>query len=214
MAYLLYHSQGAFNMMDQIVLFIQSNADVAPYLIFGTLFLAGFNIPVSEDAMIFMSALLSVNRPDLAKQIFTGLFLGAYVSDVISYSLGRFLGPKLFRIKFFAKIIDQKTLDRMGSFYKKYGIVTLVVGRFIPFGVRNALFLTAGFSKMHFIKFALADLIATAMSVSSFFYLYYTYGEVIIDYVMKWNLVIFAIFATSVGIYYIKKRKKNSLKPS
>ena len=41
----------------------------------------------------------------------------------------------------------------MMGFYKKYGALTLVIGRFIPFGVRNAIFLTSGISKMPFAKF-------------------------------------------------------------
>ena len=39
------------------------------------------------------------------------------------------------------------------NYYTKYGVVTLLIGRFIPFGVRNCLFVTAGIGKMRFWKF-------------------------------------------------------------
>ena len=37
------------DILNQLMTYIQSNADIAPFLIFGLLLLAGFNLPVSED---------------------------------------------------------------------------------------------------------------------------------------------------------------------
>ena len=51
--------------MEDLILYAQQNADIAPWLIFGLLLLAGLNIPVSEDGMLFVSALLATQRPDL-----------------------------------------------------------------------------------------------------------------------------------------------------
>ena len=57
-------------------------------------------------------------------------------------------------------MVSKEKVNQISDFYKKYGMITLMGGRFIPFGVRNALFLTAGLGKMNFFKFALSDLIA------------------------------------------------------
>ena len=83
--------------MEEVYLFIQGHAHSAPWLIFGLLLLTGFNIPVSEDGMIFISALLAVKNPELKYQLFFGVFGGAYFSDLICYWLGRILGPKFFK---------------------------------------------------------------------------------------------------------------------
>lgn len=198
--------------MEEILLYTQQHVQIAPFLIFGLLLLAGLNIPVSEDIMIFTSALLAVKNPEYLWPLFIGVYLGAYLSDLISYTLGRFLGPKLWEIKFFSKMVTKENVDKISSFYESYGVLTLILGRFIPFGVRNGLFLTAGLGKMNFLKFALSDLLAATISVSSFFYLYFHYGESVIDYVKKFNIVIFSIAAIAVTLVVIKKYLLNKEK--
>jgi len=200
--------------MESLIEYIQANVVMAPYLIFGLLFLAGFNIPVSEDVMIFISAILAAKNPEYMPHLFIGVFLGAYISDLICYSvMGRVLGNKIFKMKLFASMASPEKIDKVHSFYEKYGIITLVLGRFIPFGVRNALFLTAGLGKMNAWKFALSDLFACTLSTVSFFWLYYTYGNTVIEYVKKGNIIIFSIAAIlAIGII-IKKKTSKPLKP-
>ena len=59
----------------------------------------------------------------------------------------------------------------------RYGFWTLLVGRFIPFGVRNCLFMTAGMARMPFLKFAVSDGIACFISSTVLFSLGYTLGK-------------------------------------
>ena len=195
-------------MLDQVITFINQNADSAPFIIFGMLLLAGFNLPVSEDIMIFISAMLAAENPEKLPHLFAGVFLGAYCSDLICFGLGRFLGERLWNIKWFAKMVSREKVERLSNFYKKYGVLTLIFGRFIPFGVRNALFLTAGIGKMNFLKFALSDLLAATISCSFFFYLYYTYGESVIEIIKKGNIVIFVIALLIASAIFFKKRSQ------
>jgi len=194
--------------MEDLLAYIQSNADNAPYLIGGLLLLAGFNIPVSEDAMLFVSALLAVKRPDLLEQLFAGVFLGAFGGDLICYSVGRFLGPTLWKIKWFAKMVSEERVAKVASFYDRFGFLTLVLGRFVPFGFRNALYLTAGISKMNAMKFAVADFIAAMITCSFYFWLYHAYGETVLDYVKRANIALFGVLALVILTVIIKKRRK------
>ncbi|PIK16588.1 MAG: alkaline phosphatase [Halobacteriovorax sp. JY17] len=195
--------------MEMILEYIQANVAIAPYLIFGLLFLAGFNIPVSEDAMLFITALIAVKNPEYTYQLFAGVFLGAYISDLICYAfMGRYLGNKIFKSKFLSSIASPEKIEKVNNFYNKYGIMTLLIGRFIPFGVRNALFLTAGLGKMNAWKFAISDLIACTVSCVSFFILYYNFGETVIEYVKKGNIIIFS-FAIIAGIVFFIRKKKS-----
>jgi membrane-associated protein len=188
--------------------YAMANVEIAPFIIGGALLLAGFNLPVSEDLMIFISAILAAKNPDHLVPLYCGLFAGAYFSDVIAYGLGRFLGPQLFKIKFFANMVTQERLDMVSNYFNKYGIAVLIVGRFIPFGVRNALFISSGLSKASFPKFAFADFLATAISVSTYFYLYYSFGETMIAIVKKGNVVIFTVFVLAILGFWVKKREK------
>jgi membrane protein DedA with SNARE-associated domain len=193
--------------MEAFLDFVQANVTLAPYAFLGLLILAGFNIPISEDLMLLSSALIAIKNPHLKYELFAGVFLGAYISDLICYGfMGRFLGPKIFQIKFFANMISQEKLDKINSFYAKYGVATLIIGRFIPFGVRNALFLTAGLGKMNAVKFALCDFIACTISCVFFFWLYFTYGESVIDLVKKGNMILFALFAAALTGWFIHKK--------
>jgi membrane protein DedA with SNARE-associated domain len=194
--------------MEQAIEYIQMNVAMAPYLIFGLLCLAGFNIPVSEDLMLFISAILAAKNPDYAVALFVAVFAGAYISDLICYGfMGRFLGNKIFKIKFFASMASPEKIQKVTNFYEKYGILTLLIGRFIPFGVRNALFLTAGLGKMNAIKFAISDLIACTVSCVSFFSLYYYYGETVIEYVKKGNIILFSVAVVVVLVLTLRKKK-------
>ena len=194
--------------MEDLLIFIQSHAQYAHWIIFGSLLLAGLNIPVSEDGMLFISGLIASKNPELKYQLFAGVFAGAYFSDLICYWLGRKLGPKIWKVKFFAKMVSQEKVDKVSNFYQKFGVKTLLIGRFIPFGVRNALFLTAGLGKMNFLKFALSDLAACTISCTLFFNLYFKFGETVIEYVKKGNMIIFAIVLIAVSIWALTKKKK------
>lgn len=191
--------------MEELIQVIQANVQYAHLIIFGALLLAGLNIPVSEDAMIFISAVLASRFPEFLPRLFIGVYMGAYLSDLICYTLGRKLGPKLFEIKFFANMVPPERIQKIHNYYEQYGVVTLLVGRFIPFGVRNGLFLTAGLGKMDFVKFALADLLACTISTVVFFTLYYNFGNSVVEFVKDSNIFIFSIAAILLGVYFYRK---------
>lgn len=192
--------------LEQLTEIIQLHVHLAPFIIFGALLLAGFNIPISEDAMIIISALLAVKNPHLTIPLFIGVYMGAYWSDIICYTIGRKLGHRLWTIKFFAKMVSKDKVKKVSHFYAKYGIITLLIGRFIPFGVRNGLFLTAGLGKMNFAKFALSDLVACTISNLVLFILTYKIGDRIIDYVRTSKYIIFGAAIAFIIAIIIKKK--------
>jgi hypothetical protein len=53
-------------------------------------------------------------------------------------------------------------MDKVKKFYEKKGVFAFIIGRFIPFGVRNALFMSSGMSRLPFYQFVLWDAIACA----------------------------------------------------
>ena len=194
--------------MEELFIYVQQNVFYAPFIVFGLLLLAGLNLPISEDALLFISGLLAGQNPEKIVPLFLGVFLGAYTSDLITYGLGRFFGPKLWKIKYFKKMIGPEKVKKLGKFYQKNGLLTLLLGRFIPFGVRNALFITAGFSKMNFLKFAFIDLIAAGLTSSIYFSLYFWFGTDVVEYVKRGNIILFALLFIGIVIYYYRKKIK------
>jgi membrane-associated protein len=192
---------------------IIDNAQYAHWLIFGVLILAGLNVPISEDLMLVTSGMLaSTIVPENTFKLFVCVFLGCYLSDWIAYWIGRRLGPKLWKFKWFESMVCKKRFRQMKLFYENYGFLTLLIGRFIPFGVRNCLFITAGMTRMHFGKFIVSDGIACFISNTTLFTLAYSFGknhEVLFEYLRAYNLAIFSSFLAifiSIAMYLFYKR--------
>lgn len=200
--------------MDTIIQFIFENAQHAHWIIFGALMLAGFNIPISEDLMIIFSAVLAATViPENTYILFIAVFLGCYTSDWICYWIGRHFGPKLWNIRWFARTFEKKRIEHIQEYYHKYGFWTLMIGRFIPFGIRNCLFLTAGLGKMHFGKFLLSDGIACILSNTILFTLAFIVGKnyhSLITSLKMFNIFLFSAFVFAIIGYIWYKRKKNA----
>lgn len=199
--------------MDTIIQFIFEHAQYAHWIIFGGLMLAGLNVPISEELMIIFSAVLAATViPENTYKLFIAVFLGCYISDWVCYWIGRHFGPKLWNISWFSRLFDRKKIDQIHSYYDKYGFLTLLIGRFIPFGVRNGLFLTAGLGRMPFGKFLLSDGIACILSNTILFTLAYTVGknyESLISMVKTFNIFFFSAFAVAIiGFIWYKRKKK------
>lgn len=200
--------------MDSIIQFIFEHAHQAHWIVFAALMLAGFNVPISEDVMIVFSAVLAATVvPENTYKLFAAVFLGCYTSDSVCYWMGRIFGPKLWNFTWFAKTFERKKIDQIHAYYAKYGFLTLLIGRFIPFGVRNGLFLTAGLGKMSYPKFLLSDGIACAISNTTLFTLAYTVGKnykVLLSALKTFNIFLFSAFAVAIIAFIWYKRKKKA----
>lgn len=203
--------------MESIIQFLIENASYAHWIVFSLFMLAGFNVPISEDLMIILSAFIAATIvPEHTVHLFLAVFLGAYISDWTAYWIGRKFGRKLFTLKWFAKTLTEKRLLQTQNYYDRYGFLTLLIGRFIPFGVRNCLFMTAGIGKMSFPKFLLSDGIACLISNTVLFSLTYYLGKnytLLIPYLKTFNIVLFSTFLVTIiaFICYKKINKQRKL---
>lgn len=203
--------------MESLIQFLSNHASHAHWFIFLGLLLAGCNIPISIDVLLILAAVFSAKFvPENTALLYSFLLAGCIMSAWISYSLGRVLGSRLSQWKLFKPVLSQEKMQKLRHFYKKYGIWTFIIGRFIPFGVRNCIFMTSGLSKMPFLRFALQDLLACFIWVTSYFILFYQIGqnfETIWDHVKTLNLFIFLTFTLAViTIIWYKQIKKSQAK--
>ncbi len=199
--------------MEYLTDLIARHAHHAHWYLFAAIMLAGFNIPFSADILILLAAVLAATVvPEHLWLLFGSILLGCYFSAMCAYWLGRLLGASLSKSKFLSKIMPPKRLTKIKQFYNKYGLWTLVLGRFIPFGVRNCIFMSSGMSKVHFGKFILMDALACTLWCSTTFYLFFALGknyETLWHYLKTFNLLIFAAFSvTVIGLIWYKSRKK------
>ncbi len=147
-----------------------------PLVVFLSLLLAGFNLPMSEDLLIITSALVARADHSLIVPLYAAIYAGVVASDHIGYWIGTRIRKGLTKNKFFSKVLTERKLERMHYYLDKYGIFTFIVCRFIPFGVRNTLFMGSGIMRFNYRRFVVYDLVAAAINTSTLFFLIYRLG--------------------------------------
>jgi membrane protein DedA with SNARE-associated domain len=165
--------------MPDIVAWISQYTEYYPLIAFILLFLAGLNIPFSEDLIIITGALLCRGDSSMLIPTFLALYFGVVISDYFPYIMGKYIRKGTLKSNFFTRLFSQKRLDKMHPYLEKFGIFTFIVCRFIPFGIRNTLFMSSGFFGLKLRRFAVFDLTAASISVSTLFFLAYHFGEAI-----------------------------------
>jgi len=79
------------------------------------------------------------------------LIAAAILGDQCNYSIGRYFGPKVFQWEQ-SRFFNKKAFDQAHAFYEKYGGVTIVLARFMPF-IRTFAPFVAGVAEMSRAKF-------------------------------------------------------------
>ncbi|MEI8365156.1 MAG: DedA family protein [Parachlamydiaceae bacterium] len=207
-------------MAETLVSFACEHAHSAHWIFFLLLMLAGMSLPISEDIILLTGgAIASTCIPNETLYLYLWIYAGCWISAWEAYGIGRYLGPKLYEIRWFRYMISPEKIQRLHHYYEKFGVWTFVVGRFIPGGVRNALFMTAGLGKMPFLTFILRDGFALCISSSTIFYIGYSFGEnyqTIIHFMVTYNKIaaVCILILASAAILLLSWRYYNKQKAS
>ncbi|RCW64794.1 DedA family protein [Pseudorhodoferax soli] len=80
------------------------------------------------------------------------LIVAAILGDQCNYSIGRFFGPKVFQWED-SRFFNKKAFNQAHAFYERYGGVTIILARFMPF-IRTFAPFVAGVAEMSRAKFS------------------------------------------------------------
>ncbi|MDR0494161.1 MAG: VTT domain-containing protein [Treponema sp.] len=208
--------------MPNIVEWLRQYIEFYPLAAFIGLMLAGLNVPISEDLIIITGAFVAQGEPSLLIPTFAAIYAGVVISDFVSYWLGTCLRqgtrqgmrPLAIKLRFITEFFDTKNFTKAYHYLEKFGIITFIVCRFIPFGVRNTLFLSSGFFGLRLRRFVLYDISAATISVSILFFLVYYFGEAVEKpfhivgialFVIVLSTILFIIIGIIRHIVYHKK---------
>ena len=110
------------------------------------------------DSLLFaVGALASVEGSVInVWAAFVLLFIAAVLGDAVNYSIGKYIGPKIFN-QDTGRLLNKKHLLAAHTFYEKHGGKTILLARFIPI-IRTFAPFVAGIGKMSYLHFALYNI--------------------------------------------------------
>ena len=149
------------------------------------------------DSLLFTVGALAA-RPDmgLRLEIITPLLLVAgIVGDSVNYSIGKWIGPRVFQFES-RRFFNKNHLLKAHAFYEKYGGRAIILARFVPI-VRTFVPFVAGVGSMTYRKFIAYNIIGGFVWIYFFVYAGFMFGNQ--PFVQKnFKLVILAIIVLSI----------------
>lgn len=124
------------------IIFVETGVVVMPFL--------------PGDSLLFVvGALCGVGMMNLPLTMLL-LTMAAILGDQMNYSIGRFVGPRVFRWPN-SRWFNRQAFDAAHAFYERYGGITIVLARFMPF-LRTFAPFVAGVAEMSRLRFTLYNI--------------------------------------------------------
>ena len=144
------------------IIFIETGVVVMPFL--------------PGDSLLFVvGALCGLGMMNLPLTMAL-LVAAAVLGNQSNYAIGRHLGPKVFQWEQ-SRFFNKRAFDQAHAFYEKYGGITTVVARFMPF-VRTFAPFVAGVAQMSRGKFTLYDISGGLLWVCGVITMGYLFGNI------------------------------------
>jgi len=107
------------------------------------------------DSLLFAVGALAATEGSPIDVVTAGVLLcaAAVLGDAVNYSIGKFLGPKVFARES-SRLLNKEHLVRAQHFYEKHGGKAILLARFVPI-VRTFAPFVAGIGRMRYARFAL-----------------------------------------------------------
>ena len=103
------------------------------------------------------------------------LLAAAVAGDQTNYSIGRYFGPKVFKWEN-SRFFNRQAFMQANAFYEKYGGITIILARFMPF-IRTFVPFVAGVAEMTRHKFTVFNVVGGAIWVVGLTLAGYLFGN-------------------------------------
>ena len=145
-----------------LIIFVETGVVVMPFL--------------PGDSLLFVvGAMCGVGL--LSYPLVVGLLVAAAIlGNQSNYSIGRFFGPKVFQWED-SKFFNRRAFNQAHDFYERYGGITIVAARFMPF-LRTFAPFVAGVAQMTRAKFTFYDVSGGVLWVGGIVTVGYFFGNI------------------------------------
>jgi membrane-associated protein len=164
------------------------------------------------DSLLFALGAFAANPylkgPLEVEWLFISLTIAAIAGDTVNYSIGHYIGPKVFHEGKY-RFLKKEYLERTHRFYEKHGGKTIVIARFIPI-IRTFAPFVAGIGEMSYSRFISYNVIGGISWIGIFIFGGYFFGN--LTFIKNnFTLVIVAIVILSIlpgVIEYLRQRRE------
>ncbi|WP_088284115.1 DedA family protein [Ideonella sp. A 288] len=145
-----------------LIIFVETGLVVMPFL--------------PGDSLLFVVGALAGAGLMSYPLVMALLLVAAVAGNQTNYAIGRAVGPRVFSWDQ-SRWFNKKAFDQAHAFYERYGGITIVVARFMPF-VRTFAPFVAGVAQMTRSKFTFYDVTGGALWVGSLVTAGYLFGNI------------------------------------
>jgi len=163
-----------------VIIFCETGLVVFPYL--------------PGDSLLFIAGALSGAGYLSPEILIVSLVAAAVLGDSANYWIGHTLGMKVLEKKY--SFVKREHLEKTEEYFSRYGGLTIVIARFVPFIRTFAPFL-AGVGKMSYRWFITYNITGAIMWVCAFLLSGYFFGSIPIVR-ENFSLIIYAIIGISL----------------
>jgi membrane-associated protein len=144
-----------------LIIFVETGVVVMPFL--------------PGDSLLFIvGAMCGAGLMNLP--LVMGLLLAAAIlGDQTNYTIGRYFGPRVFQWEE-SRFFSRRGFDQAHAFYEKYGGITIILARFMPF-VRTFVPFVAGVAEMTRSKFTFFNVVGAVIWVVGLLSVGYLFGN-------------------------------------
>lgn len=144
------------------IIFVETGVVVMPFL--------------PGDSLLFVvGAMCGVGLMDYTLSVGL-LFAAAVLGNQSNYTIGHYLGPKVFQWED-SRFFNKQAFNQAHAFYEKYGGVTIIAARFMPF-LRTFAPFVAGVAQMTRSRFTFFDITGGALWVGGIVTIGYFFGNI------------------------------------
>ncbi|MEY4736659.1 MAG: hypothetical protein RL302_978 [Pseudomonadota bacterium] len=144
------------------IIFVETGVVVMPFL--------------PGDSLLFVvGAMCGVGLMDYTLSVGL-LLLAAVLGNQSNYTIGHYLGPKVFQWED-SRFFNKQAFNQAHAFYEKYGGVTIIAARFMPF-LRTFAPFVAGVAQMTRSRFTLFDVTGGILWVGGIVTIGYFFGNI------------------------------------